>query len=103
MVDMSRRTFLKLSLSAAAVATLAPQYVIPDSEAVEAPALGDAQDLLGSYDSGATFFKLKGKIVARLVGDEVEFDGFIFAPKRGIGGQLLRVQHPESGIWLPVS
>ena len=101
MVDVSRRTFLKLTLSAAAVAATAPHFAIP--EAAEMPALGDAENLLASYDGGASFFKLKGKIVARLVGDNVEFDGFIFAPKRGVGGQQLAVQHPESGIWVPVA
>lgn len=102
---MNRREFLKLTLSTAAVAAVAPTFVAP--AVAELPALDVARNLRGSYDGGQTFFKLKGEIVARDLGDRIEFEGWINAPVHGHptaqpSERRLVVEHPESGIWLPV-
>ena len=99
MVDINRRQFIKLTLSAAAVAAVAPAFVAPVE--AEVPELAKARDLRGSFDGGGSFFKLKGNIVARDLGDKIEFAGWINAPAR-CNGRDLSVQHPESGVWLPV-
>ena len=97
-MELNRRQFL-ISVGAATVAAAVPKYVVPDEPAEP---LAKARDLLASYDQGATFFKLKGDIVAREVGDRIEFEGYIFASKYAVDGRPLAVQHPESGFWVQV-
>ena len=100
MVDMTRRQFLA-SMAAAAVVAAAPSYVVPAE--VELPEVDPEVDLLGSYDGGATHFKLRGNIKARARGDKVEFIGWLKVPKHGLAGRRLSVQHPETQIWLDIA